>query len=86
MLFSRQKRAGLGKADGLKLAPAIKGLVASLAKEGWPGVMIIDRPDFSRHVSEINLDGEGVALNRQGRMRSCRLEWAFDPHDASSDA
>lgn len=64
----------------------MKALVAALAKEGWPGVMTIDRPDFSLYFSEINLDGEGIALNRQGRMRSCGPEWALDPHDASSNA
>lgn len=64
MLFSLQKGAGERNADWLKLAPAMKALVAALAKAGWPGVMSIDRPDFSLHFSEINLDGEGTALNR----------------------
>lgn len=68
MLFSLQKRAENGKADWLKLAPAMDALVGALAKQGWPGMMIVDRPDFTVRFADIDLDGDVIAINRQGRM------------------
>jgi hypothetical protein len=68
MLFSLQKRAAEGKADWLKIAPAMDALVQVLAKEGWPSMMTIDRPDFTIQFAGIDLDGDVIAIHRQGRM------------------
>lgn len=68
MLFSLQKRAAEGKADWLKIAPAMDALIGALAKQGWPSMMTIDRPDFTIQFDDIDLDGDVIAIHRQGRM------------------
>lgn len=68
MLFSLQKRGAEGKSDWLKIAPAMDALVAALANQGWPGTMTIDRPDFTVQFAQIDLDGDVIAIHRQGRM------------------
>lgn len=68
MLFALQKRAAHEKADWLKLAPAMDALVRALKAHGWSGARIIDRPDFSLLLAEIDLDGDVIAIQRQSRI------------------
>lgn len=68
MLYALQKRAAHEKADWLKLASAIDALVYALKQQGWSGARIIDRPDFSLPLAEIDLDGDVIAIQRQGKI------------------
>ena len=68
MLYALQKRAAHEKADWLKLGPAMDALVHALGERVWSGARIIDRPDFSLPLAEVDLDGDVIAIQRQGRI------------------
>ena len=68
MLFALQKRAAHEKADWLKLAPAMDALVHALLNYGSPGMTIIDRPDFTVMLDQIDLDGDVIAIQRRDRI------------------
>jgi len=68
MLFALQKRAAHEKADWLKLAPAMDALVHALLNDGSLGMTIIDRPDFTVMLDQIDLDSDVIAVQRQGKI------------------
>jgi hypothetical protein len=68
MLFALQKRAAHEKADWLKLAPAMDALVHALLNDGSPGMTIIDRPNFTIMLDQIDLDGDVIAIQRRDRI------------------
>lgn len=68
MLYALQKRAAHEKTDWLKLVPAMDALVHALGERGWSGEQIIDRPDFTLPLAEIDLDCDVMTIQRQGRI------------------
>ncbi|MFN5823062.1 MAG: hypothetical protein ACK44T_03445, partial [Sphingomonadales bacterium] len=68
MLFALQKRAEDGKADWLKLAPAMDALVMALFNQGGAPMVTIERADFTIMLDEIDLDENVIAIQRQGRI------------------
>ena len=68
MLFALQKRAEDGKADWLKLAPAMDALVIALFNRGWSQMVTMGHADFKIMLDEIDLDENVITVQRQGRI------------------
>lgn len=68
MLFALQKRAEDGKADWLKLAPAMDALVMALLNQGEAPMVTMEHADFTIMLDEIDLDENVIAVQRQGRI------------------
>ena len=68
MLFALQKRAEDGKADWLKLAPAMDALVMALLNQGEAQMATNEHGDFTIMLDEIDLDENVIAIQRQGRI------------------
>lgn len=68
ILFALQKRAEDGKADWLKLAPAMDALVSALLNQGEAPMVTMEHADFTIMLDEIDLDENVIAIQRQGRI------------------